>query len=150
KFFFWADVDARTRETAEALEKGLGEGGIKDVKVASLPLGRTVDLLFHPFKAQCGRPVQSELDPILSDIKSNGIRWFAERTPTAMQLLNVLNCPSRENSMRKCTQLVEVPDTVTGCTRPSKSCPSPIVWKGRFSYASSATEAFLLEYANGM
>jgi hypothetical protein len=48
-----------------------------------------------------------------------------------------------------CKPLDKVTDEVTACLTP-KDCSSPIKWTGRFSYASSATEAFLLEYGNNM
>ena len=41
-------------------------------------------------------------------------------------------------------------DDATKCVVPSKECGAPLLWKQRFAYASSASEAFLLEYANNM
>jgi hypothetical protein len=36
------------------------------------------------------------------------------------------------------------------CTVWSKDCNAPVAWSGQFSFASGASEAFLLEYANNM
>lgn len=71
------------------------------------------------------------------------------------QLYGVLSCPGGG----ACKPLYQIDDTAGICLTPSDDCESPIKWTGkfgqeesvgRFPYASSATEAFLLEYANGM
>src|SRR5262249_33713314 len=48
RVFLWADVDSRTRNTAEALAWGFRRQGIPDVRVGALPIKDRVDPLFHP------------------------------------------------------------------------------------------------------
>jgi hypothetical protein len=146
KAFLWADgEDQRTQETANKLADGLRKPDI-DVTVDSLQPG-TVDLLFHPFKVGCGTPDKGTLDKLADEIRSGSQKWWDTTYRTsANPLSKVLDCFIQKD----CTPLDSGTDTVDTCTVWSSACSSPIEWKGRFSYASSATEAFLLEYANGM
>jgi 4-phytase/acid phosphatase len=144
KAFLWADVDPRTRDTAAALAAGLQEGGVPDVTVASLE--DKVDPLFHPFKALCGKPDSDRLARIAKGIETSRRQWAAGFRSGFVRLEDVLAC--RDTSECK-LPLEKVTDTARGCPTAGE-CEAPLDWKGRFSYASSASEAFLLEFANGM
>lgn len=62
----------------------------------------------------------------------------------------MLACP-KERGNPTCEPLGCVGETVTPWATPTpRPSAAPIKWDGQFSYASSATEAFLLEYANKM
>lgn len=149
KAYLWADAgDQRTRLTAEALAAGLKGPGM-DVQVAFLA-PCAVDPLFHPFKAQCGKPSQGELTRIVGDIKKKWREWLENLNKPGVaafsQLYSVLAC----NTVQECKQpLAQVSDTATAWSGGERGS-SPVQWKGQFPYASSASEAFLLEYSNGM
>jgi 4-phytase/acid phosphatase len=146
KVFLWADVDRPTRDTADALAWGFRTQGSINVTVAALPMVARVDPLFHPFRAQCGTPNGEILRGIASDIRANWQRWWTEQSTPAEQLLAALAC----KDTNACTPLDSVQDEVGYCAKLEPKCESPITWKGRFSYVSSVSEAFLLEYANAM
>lgn len=149
KAYLWADLDERTQKTAAALATGLGGSGVS-VKVASL-YPETIDPLFHPFQAMCGTPGPSELDGIVKHIKAKSHEWLGLNKDSFTKLHDVLACKNKCGN-KTCEPLscheekVSAWISPTWTPRPS----SPIQWEGQFSYASSATEAFLLEYANGM
>jgi 4-phytase/acid phosphatase len=148
--FLWADVDQRTEATAAALAVGLKQGGLTNVKIESLPAGTNVDVLFHPFKAKCGIPDMTELNRIRDDIKANAGSWWKARPEATSALIKALNCPERPGC-----NIDTLPNVVCSCASPdakceTNKCDGPIYWKGPLSYGSGATEAFLLEYTNGM
>jgi 4-phytase/acid phosphatase len=152
--YLWADVDQRTRATAEALRDGMQSAGA-NVKVESVePIGAT-DPLFHPFKANCGEPDTKHLEAIANYINDNVSSWIHEFTsPTRgdqlTDLYSILAC----NDIKHCQPLSQITDRATAWSPPTASPTprptSPISWTGQFPYASSATEAFLLKYASGM
>jgi len=153
--FLWADVDQRTQATASALAAGFTSSGLKDVQVQSLPPGAAQDLLFHPFKAGCGTVDVGELDKITNPIRANASEWWTQppNVAAATQLTTALSCT--DDSTTHCTPLEGVKDEVCSCENTmskcgTANCDAPIYWKGRFAYGSSASEAFLLEYGNGM
>ena len=150
KVFLWADIDKRTRDTAWALRDGFRLGGNSNVSVEMRPpwLGGA-DPLFHPFKANCGTPDVTKLKAIADDINFYYKGWLAVHAEQANQLWNVLQCRDATRSADKCLPLFEVADHATAWSYSAERC-SPVEWKGQFSYSSSASEAFLLEYANGM
>lgn len=152
--FLWADVDQRTRATASALAAGFTASGLKHVEVQSLPPGATLDPLFHPFKSGCGTVNVAELDKITNIIRADANDWWTQPpyVAAATQLTTVLSCP---DDSTHCKPLEEVKDDVCSCQDVkskcgTENCDAPIYWKGRFAYGSSASEAFLLEYGNGM
>ena len=164
RVFLWTDVDDRTLATAEALATGFRKRGVapKDVMVASRPVtvrpdkdaDRDPDPLFHPFKAGCGTPERYRLDAIARFINIQWADW-AKRDDRFAQLSRVLACPT-EKCTKTCTPLERVQDVATAWAK-GEERKSPIKWKstspdhpGLFPYGSSASEAFLLEYANHM
>lgn len=147
KAYLWADVDERTQQTAAALAKGIGKFSV-NVKIA--PLGPGPDPLFHPFQASCGTPDKAELDRIANQIKAECREWLCSHKDQLTKLDEVLACPN-ERGNPTCVPLGCVGETVTPWATPTpRPSAAPIKWDGQFSYASSATEAFLLEYANRM
>jgi Histidine phosphatase superfamily (branch 2) len=176
KAYLWADSqDQRTRATAEALFVGMQSAGV-DVKVEYLQPPDTTDSLFHPFKANCGTPDTKHLQAIATYINGHLPEWLSEftsptRYPQLTDLYFILGCNNTETD--RCQQpLKQIADHATAWSPPPTPTPrpsSPINWAGRFTatpnpaatatpvltdgqfpYASTATEAFLLEYANGM
>ena len=150
KVYLWADaLNQRTRETAEALKVGFKKGGVPEpsVTVASLK-PCTTDPLFHPFAAGCGTADGAKLKAFATGINEEWLMW-AERTyePAFRPLYTLLDCSTPDQCTMPLKWVAGCADT---CVTFSPECTSPLQWKGRFSYASSAAEAFLLEYANNM
>jgi 4-phytase/acid phosphatase len=158
KVYLWADTDQRTIDTAEALNQGFQQGSIpkRNITVKSSPNG--VDPLFHPFNAGCGIPDPNTLEQTVTKI-NKGREEAAQKLKSSFEdLYGVLDCKASP-----CLPLKMVVESVTTCTDGKKNssgkCKSPITWSGmlneipspgQFPYASSASEAFLLEYANSM
>jgi hypothetical protein len=130
-----------------------------------------VDPLFHPFAATCGTPDPKELKRIVQEITDNHLKWLNEyQDPFGKLDVDVLACnnPCRKTSGNNTPAPSPIPNATPtpspceplhcqeekvsawGSPTPTPRPSSPIKWDGKFSYASSATEAFLLEYANGM
>src|SRR2546425_2910985 len=94
KAFLWADAeDQRTRETAKALADGLRKPDINVTVDFLQPTGK-VDLLFHPFKAECGTPNPPDLESIAYHIKSNWWLWAERYKNRFSQFYGVLGCGS--------------------------------------------------------
>jgi len=159
KVYLWADVDQRTKATAEAIAQGFKDNGVRNVEVDYLRdqpqdqgKDEKVDPLFHPFKAGCAKVRPEDVSGIVDDIKAHVDRWIAEHSKGFSLLSRTLDCPATaacKGLPSACKPLDKVTDEVNACLTP-KDCSAPIKWTGRFSYASSATEAFLLEYGNAM
>jgi 4-phytase/acid phosphatase len=152
--YLWADVDQRTRATAEALRDGMQSAGAS-VKVECLQLTGATDSLFHPFKANCGEPDTKHLEAIATYINDNVPGWIREFTyPTRNDQLNDLYSILACDKIKRCKPLSQITDHATAWSPPTATPTprptSPIKWAGQFPYASSATEAFLLQFANGM
>ena len=154
KVYIWADVDQRTRATAEALCEGIQSAGAS-AQVQSRQPTDAPDPLFHPFKANCGEPDAKHLEAIAAYINENLPGWIREFTyPTHGDQLNDLYTVLGCDDIKHCKPLSQLadhaiawsPSTATPTPRPT----SPIIWEGQFPYASSATEAFLLKYASDM
>jgi 4-phytase / acid phosphatase len=130
-----------------------------------------VDPLFHPFKAMCGTPDANELKRIATYINDHLPGWLDEFTrPTGNHQLEdlyfILGCdkPIPDGCEEPLNQITDhatawSPPRATPTPRPTSpitwagqfpASPTPIPTDGQFPYASTATEAFLLEYANGM
>lgn len=149
--YLWADsANQRTRETANALADGFKNARISSdrVTVKWLLPACTADPLFHPFTRQCGTANAARLAAFADKINASSILWSTITYRSQFsELYKVLNCFNKH----QCTlPLGWVTDKATSCVVYSSTCKSPLQWKGQFSYASSASEAFLLEYANGM
>ncbi len=146
--YLWADAEnQRTRATAKALGVGF-QNSIPNVQVTVASLSPCIaDPLFHPFARQCGKPQGAKLQTFADEIKKNWLKWATITYASDLgQLYSLLDCFNKS----ECSVPLElVTDTAVTCVD-AKQCKSPLTWKGRFSYASSASEAFLLEYANNM
>ena len=146
KVFLWADVDPRTKDTAKFLKEGFEAQGNREITIRfndSKP-----DPLYHAFAARCGEPSAKTLLAISANVSVNAKSYIEQRKDEFDQLEKVLACPP---AGAPCTPLPAVTDNSAGyCARPTDSCSSPLKWAGQFPYASSVTEAFLLEYANHM
>jgi 4-phytase/acid phosphatase len=152
--YLWADVDQRTRATAEALSVGMQSAGAS-VKVQSRQPTEATDPLFHPFKANCGEPDTKHLEAIAAYINENVSGWIREFTvPTHGDQLNDLYSILGCDDTKHCQPLSGITDHATAWSPPTATPTprptSPINWAGQFPYASSATEAFLLKYVSGM
>jgi len=146
--YLWADAaNQRTRATAYALAAGFRNVGNQNVTVASLP-ACAVDPLFHPFQAGCGTPDAVKLKAFAGEINSGWLKWVESTYSSEFrELYLLLNCFDQQDCAKPLGLIV---DQASSCASYSANCKSPILWKGQFSYASSASEAFLLEYANRM
>jgi 4-phytase / acid phosphatase len=154
KVYFWADVDERTVATAEALADGLKTKNIA-VQITPAVPSKTPDLLFHPFKAECGVPDPKKLRGVAGYINDHRLGWVKD--PAISREFNnlyaVLSCnPAAQPSddAEKCKSLKAADDSATYWQGKPPRQSSPIQWKEKFSFASTATEAFLLEYADNM
>src|SRR6476469_8920033 len=148
-FYFWADAgNQRTRETANALAAGIKKAvPSASVTVAfASPSPCQDDPLFHPFKSQCGKPDSAKLQSYADAINGHKREFRKKFAAEFQQLSKVLNC----TKLLQCKPVMTLRDDATKCVVPSKECGAPLQWKQRFAYASSASEAFLLEYANNM
>lgn len=162
--FLWADVDNRTLDTAYALAQGFKASGIH-ATVHSRTDGEQ-DPLFHAYRAQCGRPNHETLGKIAADIKNNWQEWHDRYKLPFVELYLALGCVSANT----CTPLSHVTDTAKPCLD-QKTCSlhqSKILLPLRpveielvelqhvpklrklLLGLLSASEAFLLEFANGM
>jgi Histidine phosphatase superfamily (branch 2) len=153
RVYLWADVDTRTPDTADALARGFNRSGIQNVTLGIRTDGEQ-DPLFHAYRAQCGRPNAKILSQIAADINNNWQEWHDRYKLSFVELYESLGCVAPN----KCTPLSHVMDSAQPCLD-QQTCSAPIRWTGkigeteyagRFPYASSASEAFLLEFANGM
>lgn len=147
--YLWADaLNQRTRETAKALAAGFKKAVPNaNVTVAfASPTPCALDPLFHPFKSQCGIPNGPDLKRFADEMATDEPEYLRRFQTQFDELSNVLACFGQ----KQCSQpLLNLPDAANACGDPS-TCSSPLQWKQRFAYASSASEAFLLEYANNM
>ena len=143
KVGLWADVDRRTIATTDALVQGFVTSGVRDVAVGSASATKKADPLFHPFEAGCGKPDVGILSAIKASLDNNWSRWVETHKPYFDQLYMVLGCKDSADCNFKPTDK----DKAEACSVWTKDCKAPIKWTGQFSYASSASEAFLLEYA---
>lgn len=152
KAYLWADVDERTVKTAAALASGFGKSGIS-VTVGSLP-SQNADPLFHPFKIPCGIPDPKTLSKIAGEIKTACETGLVTYKDQLTKLESVLACPNLNcETTAPCQRLgcvEKISCSPMPAPTPTPRPASPIKWDGEFSYASTVTETFLLEYANGM
>jgi 4-phytase/acid phosphatase len=145
KTFLWADNVERTLATAQALRDGFKAG---DVPATVQSRDRSPDPLFHPFEAHCGIPDPACLQTIAKQITANSQTWIDSKFGAQFrELYGVLAC----TDPTKCEPLKNVKDnTANACASPAPGCSDPIKWQGQFPYANTASETFLLEYANKM
>jgi 4-phytase / acid phosphatase len=143
--FAWADVDQRTRLTAQALLDGMFPGCNLE---PGYRVGAKVDPLFHPTRAgschiDAERARQAVLDRAGGDLATLPARFRAELA--AMQ--SVLKCcqPAlcRPSGASASCALGDLPSTISAEDSGSVRLSGPI------AIASTAAEVFLLEYAQG-
>jgi 4-phytase/acid phosphatase len=166
--YLWADsADQRTRATADALTNGLRTPGMHVQQDFLKPAG-TLDLLFHPFKAKCGTPDPVKIGKMVEDINEKWPSWRLQHNVQFVELDKALATDKSEAPLNKVNDVAYVckddqknicKDTDDSKNKPPAACQSPISWcgkigtvpyQGQFPYASSASEAFLLEYATNM
>ena len=155
KAFLAADISQRTMATAQMLQAGLIAGGIP-ATAAPTPSptpsrtppptpSPTPDALFHPFEAHVGKPDPRTLGLIAHAISEQAQTWIDQKFATPFgELYRVLDCAGPA-----CLDKVKN-NSAMPCPSPGKGCSDPIAWKGQFPYANTASETFLLEYANQM
>lgn len=151
--FLWADKTVRTRQTAESLAAGLSESatGCKGkLSIHWLESAESPDPLFHPFEAQCGRLGDITVAQIMERIK-NGAKHLHEDPPLKYKkglesLSQILACDCSLTSACVPFQYIseEIRPGVPGHD------PGPVRWTGALSFASGASETFLLQGATGM
>lgn len=140
---FYADSDQRTRETGKAMAEGMFPGC--DVRVVALPQG-TPDPLFHPLRARTLHPdTDVARASVAGNIGGTPAALTATYRPQLTQLDHILsNCgvPSADHER---TSVLDVPETFAGGEGDHLvEMHSPV------TTASTLTENFLLEYAEGM
>jgi len=168
--YIWADNEERPIATANALAQGLS-GGLPGCSVAvnSLPFqlqpcsssgsnicqrpsASQTDLWFHPLPALWSKVSQQEnndLQNAANDVNQRFPQLVSKYRPSLLALQNVLDCCNVslcQTGAPPCTLL-----TMTGKAAPGQGKGGGALnWSGPFSIGSTASEIFLLEYANGM
>ncbi len=149
--YLWADaLNQRTRATAKALAAGFSSAGIAPEKITVRSLSPCQpDPLFHPFQLKCGKPDPDKLQRFAKEIIRDGSKWVnAKYSLEFSQLYDVLDCYDKDRCPKPLK--LDTDNVVNTCIVYSSTCKAPLSWKSQFSYASSASESFLLEYANAM
>jgi 4-phytase / acid phosphatase len=142
-----ADSDQRTRETGKALAEGLAPGC--GVSVTALPEG-VPDPLFHPVEAGLGKPDGAQAAAaVMGRIGADPAALVEVYRPQLEKLDAVLHgcdgagCGGKNGS-----------DPLSIFSAPSSVTPGNsdhlIEFRSPLSVASTMTENFLLEYADGM
>jgi 4-phytase / acid phosphatase len=139
-----SDSGQRTRKTASAIADGLLPGCAVDID--ALPEG-TADPLFHPLEASVGHP-----DPALTEAAVSGrVAGDVNNLTRAYHLqLEVLDrvlsgCGHAPASEQKRTSLFDIPASLT-----SDDNEHLVEMRGPLNTASTLSEIFLLQYAEGM
>lgn len=173
QIYIWADNEERTLGTARALVRGLAGRTLGcRILVHSLlyqpndckdpnscqrsATGNQRDLWFHPLPGLWSKVSKSDHEKIqlvVDDIKSRYGQLLSQYRPQLQALQNTLLCctdPSKcDPNVCKgapCNLLCWSNKVAAG----QDSDGSAVKWEGPFSVGSTATEVFLLEYANGM
>jgi len=166
--YIWADNEERTIATANALAQGLS-GGLPGCVVAvnSLPFqmqpcsssganscqrppSTQTDLWFHPLPKlwpKVSSQENAQLTAAANDINSRLPQLFLKYAPALQALQNVLNCCTAPLCATPCTLQSLLPNTAASGAGKGAGALS---WAGPFNVGSTASEIFLLEYANGM
>lgn len=162
--YLWSDTDLRNQDTTKALIQGLQEEGV-DVTWSKSTW--QTDPLYHPFKAKCGTPDAGQIKNTIAEIdKLRQQPYFKSKFE---KLYGLLGCNGPCVPLNKISDIVVACNDKAPCQDKTKAacqkddsevkCESPISWcgqyagkiySGQYPYASSASEAFLLEYANNM
>jgi 4-phytase / acid phosphatase len=140
---FYADSDQRTRQTGEALAKGMFPGC--NITVSSLKEGDK-DPLFHP--------VESNVDPKASHLTVSALAGRIGNDPGNITQAHKAQLSALDNLLETCgsskqdrrrLSLFEIPSVVV-----DGRGDRPVDVKGPLSIAGTFTENFLLEYTEGM
>lgn len=138
--FVWSDVEERTRASAQAMLEGMYPGcGLKPTMQPDLEAD---DPLFHPTTTGvCKVDGPAARTAILGRTGGDLDALLAAYAEPFSKLQSVLKCcaPTLCKQGRNCT-LQQIPTAITPEGR----------LQGPLPVASALTEAFLLEYANGM
>jgi 4-phytase/acid phosphatase len=167
--FIRADVDERTKATAEAIAKGLAEDGCPSPSQFPITItpnpkkidSKSVDPLFHPAGLVCRLDAQKAVQRIVARLPPGKFAALdKENAATINEMQEVLKCCSRDEV---CTaqgspkgppcRLTDLPTRVTSSDpRVPSSDPKAdsIKMQGAIGMASTAAEIFLLEYANNL
>lgn len=142
----WADVDQRTRKTAQSLLEGMFPSC--DFK-AEYRIGTTVDPLFHPTRAGVCR-----LDP---DLAIQGVLARVEGGLAKLQTRYRGELAALQSVLQCCSPVLCNPSDATTCILsdlPAKiivaSDGGSVTLSGPIAIGSTAAEVFLLEYAEGL
>jgi 4-phytase / acid phosphatase len=149
--YIWADAEERTWETAAALAQGLSQrfpGCRVKVNAVQPPDERCGaenphDYFFHPMEKFKADPDQ--INKIVDDLKRRlpGLRKQYQPRLEALQKAMICCSSDKCSPLSSCT-LLDLPDAFT-----INSKNGAFKWTGPFPAGSTATELFLLEYANG-
>jgi 4-phytase/acid phosphatase len=157
--YIWADNVERTIQTAEGVRNGL---------VAEFPSGcdipvnsysamtpsqsadtacptSTTDPLFHPLAACVHKPDPHEVGHLVTSINRKQPELLVKFQQPLLALQRALGCPGPTGLAGQCTPLLQVPAKVAPGTG-----DDTVKWSGPFDVGSTASETFLLEYADGM
>ena len=140
---FYADSDQRTRQTGEALAKGMFPGC--NITVSSLNEGDN-DPLFHPVEANVDPQASHLTVSALAGRIGNDPRNITQAHKAQLSALDNLleTCGSSKQDRRRLS-LFEIPSVVV-----DGGGDRPVDVKGPLSIAGTFTENFLLEYTEGM
>lgn len=149
--YIWADVEERTWETANALAQGLSQrfAGCR-VKVNGIQppdercdAENPKDYFFHPMEKFKANSDQS--NKIIADLNRR-LPLLREQYRPQLESLQkaIICCADNACAPLASCNLTTLPDKLT--LNPKNNT---IDWTGPFAAGSTATELFLLEYANG-
>lgn len=169
--YIYADNEERTMGTAEGVAQGLAAGfpgcslkvnfdsTLKDPKPTDpCESPYLTDDLFHPLHKFQSQVDQQQIQSIVDDLKQRAPALRTKYAEQLMSLQNVVICCDASvcAPLKECT-LLTLPDkfepgdkSEPGNDGKPKPDDGKFKWTGPFSVGSTATENFLLEYANGM
>lgn len=156
--YVWADNVERTVETAQSLLKGFNPAGCATIPVKFLLSSKT-DPLFHPVTAEAKDfPAPGSLPGVLPSSPGQGaaavVATIAGQGPSSMQLASIFHGLGDTNFINEFAAIEKALGCSPGCVQ---SLPIAITagadgstsQSGSLATASSASEAFMLEYADG-
>jgi 4-phytase/acid phosphatase len=151
----WADVDNRTIDTGKAIAQGFAKGFTSVPNQCQFPvavLTTKPDPLFHPTVPNMVCPLRAEQarNAIMARLPPGGFPEVEKDNNAAIGTMrDVLQCCQRELCVRKPADVVatcrlsDLPTYV-------KVDGDKVKMEGTIGISSTASEIFLLEYANGM
>src|SRR5262245_5845619 len=144
--YLWADIDQRTRRTGEGLLAGLFPGCGLPVQSASTD---KADPIFHPVRAGvCSIDGERGRAAVLDRVGGNLETALKQHSRSVRRLQSVLDCCApklcRDRGAERCT-LLTMSSAVE--VRPKDGSVGLL---GPIPIGSTASEVFLLEYAQGL